>query len=273
MRQLDRPSYDSLLRLRLGCPLRPAPPRASAPPFPRRGAPRGGGSPAPPAPHRAPGAIQAPWPRTNASLARCCSGDKASATSCVSEKARTARAGGLAIDLFQDFFGPVGGAQGGGCVAHQLVAARAMPMALVGADPDDISGADGLWRLSVEADKTAAGCHLQDLTLLMRVPERARTWRETHAVDRHLVDGGHHRIGPHDAAERRGPALRHRAGPALEYFHCIAPVLRSFAPTNRMPPDMSPMASTTRTCQRARSVQRRHAQSVQRRHAQFAHEV
>src|SRR6218665_2138917 len=52
MRQLDRPSYDSLLRLRLGCPLRPALPRASAPPLPRRGARWCGRSPAPPAPYR-----------------------------------------------------------------------------------------------------------------------------------------------------------------------------------------------------------------------------
>lgn len=67
-----------------------------------------------------------------------------------------------------------------GGVHHEAGFGRAVPMALVGRDPDHVACADGLWNFSLHAHQSVAGHDLKDLAVLMHVPEGARACGEKH---------------------------------------------------------------------------------------------
>ena len=92
------------------------------------------------------------------------------------------------------------------------------------------------------ADQAASGQDVQDLAVLVVMPECARSGRERDGVDGHAVGGGQHGVGPHSASESVS-ALAGRKLAAAAW--CDDHVFASGWLWSLTPPLMSPMASTT----------------------------
>ncbi|MCY1554163.1 hypothetical protein D9M68_907160 [compost metagenome] len=129
-------------------------------------------------------------------------------------------------------------------MSHKGVGGRAVPVPFVRPDPHHVALADCLRRFAFDTDPAAARGHVQDLPVLVGVPERTRPRRKKDVVDADVVRRGHDRIGPDHAGECRAALLGRLAlVPAMKDLHESSLVQTDF---RRTPPDTSPMASTTR---------------------------
>src|SRR6185503_8711619 len=127
---------------------------------------------------------------------------------------------------------------------HVAAGIGAVPVPLARRDPHHVARADAARLLAGEADPAAARDHVQHLPALVAVPVRAPARREEDVVDHHAVGRRHDRVRPNSAAESLraklgGLAFRSR----VKHLHFFPFPVED---CNRMPPDTSPMASTTR---------------------------